>query len=462
MATSEASTPSAPQIDTLGDPGEALLRRAETSLRTRRRAEAEQLTVAREWALVHRKQLHDHTDPADLDDHQLVGRRNVRLIGAISVPIWEYAPAELALALQLHPLAAQRLMADAVDLHDRLPHTWAAVMGLRVEAWVARKIVTATGDLDLELAQQVDAAIADSLGALSPGRLLSLVEARVLAADQGAADVKADKARRARMLHLSRRTEHGTRSLFARCDAADATRFSATADQIAHILADANGSAQDQDPETLDQLRARAVGILADPQAALDLLAGRDPRRGKAVVYVHTTHDQLAHGTGAARAEGFGPHTVAMLKRLLGHDHVTLKPVIDLNQDVAADCYETPAEIGERLHLTKPADVFPWAESLARGIDMDHTVPWDPHGPPGQTTVTNLGKMTRRHHRIKTHARGWHVEQLSGHRYLWTTPHRRTILVDHAGTHPVQTRTEPPSAVETHFDTIFRNLRLAA
>jgi len=123
-----------------------------------------------------------------------------------------------------------------------------------------------------------------------------------------------------------------------------------------------------------------------------------------------------------------------MLADLLGHDHITLKPVIDLNdQPPPADSYEIPTRISEHVHLTKPADVFPWAESTSRYLDIDHTNPW----PAGTTRTDNLAKMTRRHHRIKTHARGWHLEQLPGHRYLWTTPHGRHVLIDRGGTHPI-------------------------
>jgi len=150
-----------------------------------------------------------------------------------------------------------------------------------------------------------------------------------------------------------------------------------------------------------------------------------------------------------------------MLKNLLGHDHISLKPVIDLTDGAWADCYEIPADLAERVHLTKPADIYPWAESVARGIDLDHTIPYNPHGPPGQTRIDNLGKMVRRHHRIKTPAEGWHVEQLPGHRYLWTTPHGRTVLVDRHGTHRIERTSKPPSAVETRLDVIFHELLAA-
>lgn len=346
-------------------------------------------------------------------------------------------------------------MADAVDLHDRMPATWRAVQDLVIEDWVARKIATLAHDLNDDAATEVDAAIATKLN-LPTSRLLTVTAGRVNAADPALANAKAEAARRRRGLWLSR-CEDGTRSLIARCDAADATRVFETCDQIARLLAQANNPAQDpQDPRNLDQLRAAALGLLADPQAAAELLAGRDPRRGKAIIYAHLAasdldHPDPTHAHAVARVEDLGPHTLNMLKTLLGHDHITLKPVIDLNTGAAADGYEIPTGIAEQVHLTKPADCFPYAGSLQRGLDLDHTNPYQRHqppqagAPPGQTRVDNLGKLTRRHHRIKTHAPGWKVEQLPGHRYLWTTPHGRHLLVDADGTHPVpSTHTTSP------------------
>jgi hypothetical protein len=75
------------------------------------------------------------------------------------------------------------------------------------------------------------------------------------------------------------------------------------------------------------------------------------------------------------------------------------------------DGYEVPDRLREAVHLINPADVFPYGSNTGRGLDTDHTIPWQSTsgdgdhdvGPPGQTRIGNLGKLTRRHHRIKTH-----------------------------------------------------------
>ncbi len=172
-----------------------VLARVEANLVAVRRAEFERLVLAREWALAHVV-----TDPEVLADP----RRRPTLLGAVGLPVDEYAGAEFAAALALHPLAGRRWLADAVDIYNRLPSLWATLAAGRVEVWVARKIAAATADLTDDQAQWVDAAVAEVVGTLPPARLLALVAARVVQADQALAERKAEQAACARMVWTSR------------------------------------------------------------------------------------------------------------------------------------------------------------------------------------------------------------------------------------------------------------------
>ena len=417
----------------------ALLARAEVSRIALRQAEFERLRVARAWALAH-----VITDPDLLDDP----RRRSTPLGAVALPVAEYAHAELAAALELHPLAGRRLMADAADIHDRLPTSWAALAAGRLEVWVARKIAAATSDPSDEQARWVDDAVGDLVATLPTGRLLRLVAARVTEADQALADRKAEEAATARMVWMSRDDDHGTRTLVVRGSSPGVRRLHNTVDHLAHLLLEHGNP--DQRARSIDQLRADAAELLANPLAALKLMvgagesdspdqvaeairaAGPSKVRPSAAVYLHITPASLL-GSGVARAEELGALTRQQLIEVLGHHQISLRPVVDLNEGMAADCYEVPAGVDERLQLMKPADAFPFASSTSRRLDRDHTVPYDPGGPPGQTAEPNLGKLTRHHHRIKTHG-GWHVEQRNG-RFTWVTPHGRVLVTDARGTH---------------------------
>lgn len=427
-------------VDYVCDETDALLRRAEAVVKAARRAGAERLRIALEWSGFHERSRHDFPEHTKALTE--------------GMDIYEYASSELSVALQMHPLACHRLMHDAVCLVARLPHTWAAVQELEIEDWVARKIVTLTRDLNHQAARRVDAAIAECLATLPTGRLLSLVEARVTEADIELANAKAEARARRRMVTVGGQNEYGVRGFVARMDSVDAVRLYATIDDLARRLAVAE---DDQDAQTLDVLRARALGMLADPAGVLAFLDGNNPGRSRSVVYVHTTPEFWARSDGAvARVEtdlGTFAATRAMIARILGHEHVSLRPVIDLADTTSADRYEIPADISEALHLIKPADIYPYAEGTGRRMDRDHTIPW-PHGP---TSVDNLGLMTRTHHRIKTHAQGWSVEQLPGHRYLWRTPHGRYLLTDSLGTHRIGKAPPTGSRLEIHLSDIVHN-----
>jgi hypothetical protein len=121
-----------------------VLGRLEANLVAVRRVEFERLVLAREWALAQLV-----TDPDHLNDP----RRLPTPLGAVGLAVDEYAPAELAAALGMHPLAGRHLMADAVDIESRLPRLWEACARGRVEVWVARTIATATGGLGQDQAR---------------------------------------------------------------------------------------------------------------------------------------------------------------------------------------------------------------------------------------------------------------------------------------------------------------------
>lgn len=200
----------------------------------------------------------------------------------------------------------------------------------------------------------------------------------------------------------------------------------------------------DLDDVTREQMRAVAFGWLARPEDVTALLAatpvpsGR--RRQRAVIYLHLHESALAGSSACVgRVEGIGPLLLEQITALLGHAHVTITPVLDLEDHDATSAYEFPTAVHERTRLRTHGDVFPYASGTATmsgRYDDDHPTPYDPGGGAGQTGDHNHAPLTRWHHRAKTHA-GHRVRQLAPATYLWTTPHGLHRLVDPAGTHVV-------------------------
>jgi hypothetical protein len=171
-----------------------------------------------------------------------------------------------------------------------------------------------------------------------------------------------------------------------------------------------------------------------------------DRLRPRAVLYVRISEDALRTGTGVAHCEGVGPITVGQVREFLGHHRVSVRPVLDLRDQVPVDAYEVPEAMREAVRLARPASVFPWSHTESRRVDLDHTIsflPVEEGGPPGQTRIENLGPMVRFAHRIKTHGRGWRHHQPVPGVYLWRTPHGYWVRVDHTGSHLLGTHPPP-------------------
>ncbi|MGY4772857.1 hypothetical protein ACXC9Q_38620 (plasmid) [Kribbella sp. CWNU-51] len=198
------------------------------------------------------------------------------------------------------------------------------------------------------------------------------------------------------------------------------------------------------DPDDGEPLNAAAQRALHARLAKIKHAAYTNPtsgrvRPGQTQIYVHLTDHTLATGTGVLRAEAIGPLLADQLADLIGYGPYAVKPVIDLNDAVSVDAYEIPDRIRERVKLTLPVELFPFGtQETHRGMDLDHIQPYDPLGPPGQTSTTNLAPLGRFGHRVKTHAHGWTVHRIDPKTLEWTTPHGFSFRVDPTGTHRVQ------------------------
>ncbi|MGH3464977.1 MAG: DUF222 domain-containing protein [Kribbellaceae bacterium] len=395
----------------------------------------------------------------------------------------EFAPVEFGAALGMSSAAATSLIEDALALRHRHPRIWARIIAGEIPAWRARKVAQATARLSRAAAALVDHRVANLVETVTPGRLARIVRAATMDADLELAQQDADSCAQERGVWVGQSNLHGTKTVVMKAAAGDVIRFDAATDHLADVLA------QLGDTDTKDQRRAKAVGWLADPHAAVELWTavrctnpggacdiepdahshGRPRLRavpdampgdpdpapqgpagpgsgGRHTLYVHLTDLTLATGTGVVRVEDheddLGVLLASQLTELLGHDKVVVKPVINLNKRLSVDAYEIPQRIREHVRLQHPVCQFPWCNRPASvRTDLDHTVPYDDTGPPGQTRTDNLVPLCRLHHRVKTHGR-WVYRRLSDGSYLWTGPHGQLFRVDHTGTRRITDATE--------------------
>ncbi len=423
---------------------------------------ARQLAVAAHWADLHGVLDSPAVVPATSAGSG-AGRRKGREVlafpgGEGTPPVAEFAPAELGAVLGVSVVSAGSLIADALDLRHRLPLLWVRVQGGEVKTWVARTIARRTRRLSQAAAAGVDTRIAPLAESVPFGRLEKVLDAAILAADPELAAADAQAAAAGRGVWVGRDIHAGTQTVFGRGDAPDIAAFDKTLDMVARALKLLG------DPEDHDIRRAKALGVLANPHAAVDLVDTAEAARravreaadgdatgsisvgdqrlcalGSAVLYVHVSRESLDDGSGVARVEDLGPLLLDQVRNWLGERTVRLQPVIDIDAVPAVDCYEVPARMADAIRLRTPAGFFPFSPSLGRDDDNEHTiayVPPDGGGPPGQTSMGNLAHTRRHEHRIKTFSR-WQVVQPRSGVWLWRSPHGSYFLVDNHGTTPL-------------------------
>ncbi len=183
--------------------------------------------------------------------------------------------------------------------------------------------------------------------------------------------------------------------------------------------------------------RARAVGILADPHRAAAMLDGAAPEdlptpRRETVLHVQIPLGVLVGLYVMGRCDVLGPVLEALIRRWCGRTdtHLTVRPVIDLDEHLHSSGYQPSETLREQVVLTNDTCVHPYCTRRSRCCDQDHIVP---HGDDGPTCSCNLAPLCRHHHLLKTHA-GWSYTRLDETTFLWTDPHGLRYLRDRNGT----------------------------
>jgi hypothetical protein len=198
--------------------------------------------------------------------HCLVRSRARQLGGDGTPEVLEFCAAEFGAQMQTGYVSARSLMADALDLRHRHPELWQLILTSAVPSWKARKVAQATRHLSRSSAMQVDAAVARAIIGLPWARFETLLAAKIIEADPHAAEEQTKIWEAERFVRTGRSNQSGLKMLIAKANAGDVIWFMATVNRIAEILQLQGGMS------SADVRRSRAIGILAQPALALQLL----------------------------------------------------------------------------------------------------------------------------------------------------------------------------------------------
>jgi hypothetical protein len=445
-----------------------LLALARDSKAAEDRAAARLLQVAAMWADMHPPEsIHTAASFA------VPGCEHEEPIAGEGAPLVAEFCAELGTVLGISSTAAKKLIGHALELRHRLPRLWDQVHAGTVPAWRARAVADTTihssPSLTAEAAGFVDSKVAAVAGRIGPAQLDRLVVETIKRYDLATADPSSDPEDGwqhvdPRHVTVDRDDVHyaGTLRIEAEVDIADALDFDRA---VAHHAA---ARAALGSTESLQVRRAKALGDLARTQTAIDLAdPGTDsddlPAAREVVLHAHLdasfSGDTTVFGPTGRMENG---QRLVLLEQVRSwcadsRTKVTVKPVIDLNQQLTAQGYPVPDLVREQVILRDRTCVFPWCTRPARGCDVDHVVEYDHAAEvegrpqPGPTTTDNLACLCRFHHRLKTHS-AWRYEMTSPGVFMWTSPHGHRYRRDHTGTAAVEPPDppDPPAFLRPH------------
>jgi hypothetical protein len=397
----------------------------------------------------------------------------------------EFFPDELALALNCSRAAATTLAEHSLTLLERLPATWAALADGELD-WpraraLAKELGWAARETDPAVVAEVEAAVLPGAMESSVTRLVAATRRELLALDATAAE-----RRRKQAEHAADVTLHGAADGMAELrvflPAPLAAPMHEAIDTYARMARD------DGDPRPIGQLR---VGMLAD----LVLRPWDDSRPAVTAAVTITAPLPTLTGSGAGtgsvepgEVDGH-PITAGQLRALLADldsvcpgglraplggrlDIAIVEPSTgafravvtrsELERLVRRGCADHPDGSCGCPVLDPPGAVdryrptpaqyrhvrtrdrscrHPGCRSRAAWADLDHVVP---HGAGGPTDCANLCCLCRRHHRLKTHARGWRFVMCPDGVLSVTTPSGVTRTTRPPGTRPSASSPGPP------------------
>ncbi len=375
-----------PGLDDLAP--EALLDALADADRQVREGEREKLRIAHQWAVLHPATADTGVATWGGDSLLLPALLTDESLGGDGCPkIAAYAPEPLAITLGVAPTTAMQLIADALDLHHRLPETWAQVDSLAVPAWKGRQVARLTHSMSREAAAWVDEKIAPRL-ARCGARLLDTVVAEAIA--------RHDPDR------------HAEREARAKKQVWDVALFTPTAPEYAatselhitgdtlwltdlyrKVCADAAANADDQ-PLGVRKVEALA-NLFSTGRAASEASDQSRPLPPQTVLYLHLDLTDLDDDlVSAGRAERLGPVSRAKIREWVGDSQVRIQPVIRMDGDEPVNGHDPPDRMRDQVILRDSTCQFPSCQVDSRRCDLDHVIPYDPHGPPGQTRPSNL------------------------------------------------------------------------
>jgi hypothetical protein len=352
--------------------------------------------------------------------------------------------AEVSAAMNMSPMGANHLVAQAEALDIRLPKVAALLAEGKTDWRTVQLVIARTELVDSDLIAELDQSLAERIArwqCWSRRRIINAVDAAVRTVDPDAAKerrVRADDDRNISVTPLPDGMAQVRGSLPATAGALFDKRLSEMATSLCA-----------KDSRTIAQRRADAVSALcAGTNLACDCGQADCPTRATeadapaagvgTVINVIAGEDTVAGASDhPGYLDGYGVIDAEQVRQLA--ESAKLRPVEcpTVTRDEAVR-YQPSAALERWIRCRDVTCRFPGCDRPAGICDIDHTVPFN-HADPvsgGLTVPWNLACYCREHHRLKTFhggPRGWRDEQLPDGTIVWISPTGRNYRTTPGG-----------------------------
>jgi hypothetical protein len=352
--------------------------------------------------------------------------------------------AEVSAAMNMSPMGANHLVAQAEALDTRLPKVAAALAAGQTDWRTVALIIARTELVSDSLMEALDESLAERIGrwqGWSRRRIINAVDAAVRTVDPDAAKerrVRADDDRSITVTPLPDGMAQVRGSLPATAGALFDKRLSEMATSVCA-----------KDSRTIAQRRADAVSALcAGTNLACDCGQAGCPARAtedepsvggvRTVINVIASEETVSgQSDQPGYLEGYGVIDADQVREIA--QTAPLLPVeCPTVTDQEALRYQPSAALERWIRCRDVTCRFPGCDRPAGICDIDHTVPFNHANPAagGLTVPWNLACKCREHHRLKTFhggPGGWRDEQLPDGTIIWTSPTGRVYRTTPGG-----------------------------
>jgi len=329
-----------------------------------------------------------------------------------------WAREDVACALRLSGMTAQRRLTVAATLTERLPATLRLLDRGQISYLHAANLAEAVFALDAKAACKVEERALRRAGEQTLSEFRRTVRRAVATVAAATVEEQRAEAMAQRRVCLTPRDD-GMTELWALLPSEGAVAIKTAIDALASVTSA-------DDPRSADQRRADALvdlGVAALHDPLLPKAQGMRP----AIQVTVALSTVLGVDDQPGELGGHGPIPASLARRLAADESGTWRrlvtdPITGQLLDYGQDTYRPPKDLADHVIARDQVCTFVGCNRSACRCDLDHQVPYSKGG---STSSQNIGPLCKRHHICK-HDTDWTPHRDNNGTTTWISPTKHT------------------------------------